>query len=98
MRYSVRNTKRFDKDLIKCAKRGLPMKVIYDAIKILTETGSLPTEYKPHKLTGNYAGKWECHIKCISSCFAVFKGYVADFIAFFGGTEAYGYMILTGRI
>ena len=23
----------------------------------------LPMEYKPHKLTGNYAGMWECHVK-----------------------------------
>lgn len=24
--------------------------------------GWLPMEYKPHKLTGNYVGMWECHV------------------------------------
>lgn len=30
---------------------------------MLKETGKLPAQYKPHKLSGNYAGLWECHIK-----------------------------------
>ena len=25
-------------------------------------TGELPSKYKPHKLSGRYEGKWECHI------------------------------------
>lgn len=28
----------------------------------LGETGSLPKEYKPHSLKGNYKGCMECHI------------------------------------
>jgi mRNA interferase YafQ len=32
-------------------------------ITLLKETGKLPAQYKPHKLSGNYAGLWECHIK-----------------------------------
>ena len=62
MTYKIRNTKRFDKDLKKCAKRGMPMKLIADTLKILADTGTLPPEYRPHKLSGEYAGKWECHI------------------------------------
>ena len=34
-----------------------------NAISILQETGTLPPSYKAHKLTGNHAGQWECHIK-----------------------------------
>ncbi len=30
---------------------------------ILEKNGTLPKEYKPHKLTGKYKGLWECHIK-----------------------------------
>lgn len=30
---------------------------------LLAETGTLPTHYKPHKLSGKYNGCWECHIK-----------------------------------
>ena len=29
---------------------------------LLEEFGKLPSEYKPHKLSGQYAGSWECHI------------------------------------
>ena len=31
--------------------------------KMLEKSGSLPKEYKPHTLSGNYKGCWECHIK-----------------------------------
>lgn len=62
MRYQIINTKKFDRDLKRCAKRGLPMKRIAEALRILAETGTLPDEYRPHKLSGNYAGKWECQL------------------------------------
>lgn len=61
--YSIEYTNRFKKDLKLCKKRGLDMSLIFNAIKILTEKGSLPEEYKPHILSGKYAGKWECHIQ-----------------------------------
>ena len=32
-------------------------------IGILQETGSLPMQYHPHKLSGKFEGLWECHIK-----------------------------------
>ena len=31
--------------------------------QILETKGTLPQSYKPHKLSGNYAGCWEAHIK-----------------------------------
>ena len=48
--YSVDTTKRFDKDLKRCLKRGLDMQHLYDAIALLRTDGSLPTQYRPHKL------------------------------------------------
>ncbi|NPD81748.1 type II toxin-antitoxin system YafQ family toxin [Prevotella sp. PINT] len=62
MKYEIQNTKRFDKDLKRCYKRGLPMAKIAEAIRLLQEHGSLPKEYNPHILHGNYEGLWECHI------------------------------------
>lgn len=62
MKFSIINTRKFDKDLKRCAKRGLPMRLIAEALEILSETGTLPAKYRPHKLVGKYAGKWECHI------------------------------------
>ncbi|NCC99996.1 MAG: type II toxin-antitoxin system YafQ family toxin [Bacteroidia bacterium] len=47
----------------KCIKRGLKVEKLYNAIEILRQTGSLPAEYKPHKLNGKYKGCWECHIQ-----------------------------------
>ena len=61
--YKVDTTKRFDKDLKLCRKRGLNIQLILDAIVILKTSGSLPALYRPHKLSGNRKGQWECHIQ-----------------------------------
>ena len=57
------SSKRFDKALKLCKKRGYPIEELRKAIAILVENGSLPSEYKPHILHGNHEGEWEAHIK-----------------------------------
>lgn len=61
--YSVKFHKSFKKALVRCKKRGLNLRLVEEAIDILEETGSLPPSYRPHKLTGDWAGFWECHIR-----------------------------------
>ncbi|MBR4787755.1 MAG: type II toxin-antitoxin system YafQ family toxin [Bacteroidales bacterium] len=61
--YSVEYTNQFKKDLKRCQKQGRNLRLIHTAISILREDGALPPEYKPHRLHGQYAGKWECHIQ-----------------------------------
>ena len=61
--YSIHTTKRFEKDLKRCMKRGLNIQLIYDAIQLLQKTGTLPKEYLPHQLKGDHKGQWECHIQ-----------------------------------
>ena len=61
--YSIDYTKRFKKDLKRCQKRGLDLQLIHNAIALLRTTGSLPAQYRPHKLSGNRDGQWECHIE-----------------------------------
>lgn len=61
--YSIVYTNQFKKSLKRCAKRGLDVGFLTTAINILQEYGSLPAEYDPHKLKGNYVGCWECHIE-----------------------------------
>ncbi|MBR1546530.1 MAG: type II toxin-antitoxin system YafQ family toxin [Prevotella sp.] len=61
--YSIHTTKRFEKDLKRCMKRGLKIQLIYDAIQLLQKTGTLPKEYLPHQLKGDHKGQWECHIQ-----------------------------------
>lgn len=62
MSYKIDYTGGFKKDYKRLKKRGLPIDMLGEAIKILSETGTLPPRYRPHKLVGKYAGKWECHI------------------------------------
>lgn len=61
--YLVKYSRRFDKSLKLCEKRGLDMQLIFDAIQLLATTGSLPAKYRPHKLSGKLQGVWECHIE-----------------------------------
>ncbi|MCD8385987.1 MAG: type II toxin-antitoxin system YafQ family toxin [Bacteroidales bacterium] len=63
MKYTIRTTNRFDKDFKRCMKRGLPLEELEKVFKKLEEKGTLPAEYKPHKLTGDHKGEWECHIQ-----------------------------------
>ena len=63
MKYKIIPSKRFEKDMKRCQKRGYNMQLIKDAILLLAETGTLPAEYKPHVLHGDHKGQWECHIQ-----------------------------------
>ena len=56
-------TNKFKKDIKLLQKRGYNMTLIKDVILILEETGFLPSNYSPHKLSGNYSGYLEAHIK-----------------------------------
>lgn len=63
MKYKIIPSKRFEKDMKRCQKRGYDMQLVKDAIRLLAETGTLPSEYKPHQLHGDRKGQWECHIQ-----------------------------------
>ena len=63
MAYQVILSTRFKQEFRRCIKRGLNMKLITDAMDLLEATGSLPQHYRPHKLSGNMNGIWECHIE-----------------------------------
>ena len=60
--YSLVVTNKFKKDFRQCIKRGLPIIKLQEAMRLLEQTGTLPPEYRSHKLSGAYTGKWECHI------------------------------------
>jgi mRNA interferase YafQ len=61
--YQIRMTKTFRKDTERCRKRGCDMELLKTAIRLLEASGKLPESYRPHKLSGNYGGCWECHLK-----------------------------------
>ena len=39
------------------------MEKLVTVVRLLVENGELPTKYRPHKLSGDYRGIWECHIQ-----------------------------------
>lgn len=61
--YQTATTNQFEKDVKTCKKRGYNMDLLYKCIILLQQHGKLPAIYKPHKLSGNYSGFWECHIR-----------------------------------
>ena len=63
MAYHITTTNQFEKDVKRCIKRGLPMAELRSVISLLAKDGCLPDQYKPHKLSGDRNGQWECHIK-----------------------------------
>ena len=63
MTYKVLTTNHFEKALKKYIKRGLDISKFKTCVSILASTGTLPAQYRPHKLVGQYAGAWECHIQ-----------------------------------
>ena len=62
MKYSVKPTTKFQKDLKRAEKRGYNIALLTEIIKKLAEGESLPEKNKDHALVGDYAGCRECHI------------------------------------
>ncbi len=61
--YSIKFTYKFRKDVKRCEKRGRDLSLLRNAVDILARTGTLPSEYKPHKLSGKFKNRMECHIQ-----------------------------------
>ena len=61
--YQLEYTNRFKKDVKRAVKRGYDISLLENVIDLLQKTGKLPPEFKSHKLSGDLAGKQECHIK-----------------------------------
>ena len=61
--WEIEYTNRFKRSFKRCIKRGLNVEVFATAVEILRQTGTLPPEYRPHKLSGKYTGYWECHLQ-----------------------------------
>lgn len=64
--YQIHTSKKFIKDLKLLKRRSAgDSRLLQDFTKILVEKGAkyLDKKYNAHKLSGKYAGYWECHIK-----------------------------------
>jgi mRNA interferase YafQ len=55
-------TNRFRKDVKVLQRRDFNMDLLKNAVILLEESGPLPANNKPHKLSGHYSGFWEAHL------------------------------------
>jgi mRNA interferase YafQ len=55
--------RQFRNDLKRQKRRGKDIEDLIVVVELLAETGALPVEYRPHRLSGEWADVWECHIE-----------------------------------
>jgi mRNA interferase YafQ len=59
----VAQRKQFRNDLRRLKRRGCDLEELIAAVELLAESGSLPSGYRAHRLTGEWKGVWEAHIE-----------------------------------
>lgn len=63
MKYEVKYTNQFKKDLKLAKKQNKDLDRLFDVVNILADGGTLDAKYRDHELSGNYKGTRECHIE-----------------------------------
>lgn len=63
MKYEVKFTNQFKKDLKLAKKQGKNTDKLFEIIEKLASGEVLEAKYKDHDLTGNYKGCRECHVE-----------------------------------
>lgn len=62
MKYTIRPTAKFQKDLKRIQKRGYDISLLTAIIKKLANGEQLPEKNRDHSLSGDYSGYRECHV------------------------------------
>lgn len=77
MKYEVKFTGQFKRDLKLARKQGKDIDRLFDVINTIAEGGKLDEKYRDHNLGGDYAGCRECHVEpdwlLIYICFYYFE-------------------------
>ena len=63
MKYKIKFTSRFKKDLKQAKKQGKDIEKLFDVIEKIANDETLDEKYRDHSLVGNYKGARECHIE-----------------------------------
>lgn len=63
MKYEVKFTSQFKKDLKLAKKQGKDIEKLFDIIEMLANGKPLDPRYRDHDLTGNYKGCRERHVE-----------------------------------
>ena len=61
MKYEVKFTTQFKKDLKLAKKQNKNLDKLFEVIALLSEGVKLDVKYRDHDLVGNYKGARECH-------------------------------------
>lgn len=80
----IAQRKQFRADLKRLRRRGKDSDELIAAVEVLAEQGTLPPAYRPHRLSGEWSGVWECHIE-------------PDWLLIYSVTEEEVFLIRTGR-
>lgn len=62
MKYEIKPSNRFKKDMKIAKRRGYQLGLIMEIIRKLADGEALDAKHKDHELEGNYKGFRECHI------------------------------------
>ena len=62
MKYNIRVTARFQKDLKQIHRRAYDISLLTENIRKFSEAKAFPEKNKDHSLSGDYIGCRECHI------------------------------------
>ena len=63
MKYEVKFTNQFKKDLKLAKKQNKDLDKLFDVVNVLADGGILDARYRDHDLSGDYKGTRECHIE-----------------------------------
>lgn len=62
MKYIVKPSNQFNRDIRLLEKRGYDLSLLTDVIKKLASGEVLPLKNRVHALSGNLDGRFECHV------------------------------------
>lgn len=62
MKYQIKPSNQFKRDVRKAVRRGYDTELLTRVIELLAAGEPLPEKYRDHALSGNYKGCRECHV------------------------------------
>lgn len=63
MKYEIKFTSQFKKDLKQAKKQNKELDELWEVVGTLANGENLDAKYKDHSLSGDYKGTHECHIE-----------------------------------
>lgn len=75
--FTLKMTSQFKKDLKRIQNNPKKIAHLKSVLFFLQNTGLVPENYNPHKLTGNYSGFMECHVENDLLLICVFLSFIS---------------------